>query len=161
MTFAGEDPRAAPRSKGPDLHLLPGLRARAAGAGADECVFLDAGAIADGASSSLLWWRGDRLFRPAPELAQVPGTTAATIVELARDDGVATDALRTAPGELEGAEVWAVNALHGIRLVTAWIGGPSLDVSAAAHARAARWNDRLAGLRAPLSPETEAPGQDR
>jgi hypothetical protein len=26
--------------------------------------------------------------------------------------------------ELDGVEVWCVNALHGIRVVTAWLGAP-------------------------------------
>jgi hypothetical protein len=53
------------------------------------------------------------------------------------------------PSELDGAEVWALNALHGLRIVTDWIddtGGPEL---AELPGRLALWRGRREALRKP------------
>lgn len=139
----GPDPRRAPRVKGPDLELLVELRARAAArAGTDEVVLRSgAGVVLEGALSSLLWWRGDTLCAPPPELPLLPGVTRAVLLTLAAERGTPVQFEACALHELDGVEVWCVNALHGIRAVTAWIGAPC----AAAPARhAPAWRDALA-----------------
>jgi hypothetical protein len=45
--------------------------------------------------------------------------------------------------------VWAVNALHGIRPITAWIDGPEM---AGQSARASVWRARMDALATPLGP---------
>ena len=61
--------------------------------------------------------------------------------------GVPVDEEEARPSQLDGVELWAVNALHGIRLVTAWVDGPRL-----AHdpVRFAAWRSRYTRLARPL-----------
>jgi branched-subunit amino acid aminotransferase/4-amino-4-deoxychorismate lyase len=54
---------------------------------------------------------------------------------------------RTVP-ELDGREVWLVNALHGIRPVTGWTGGRPMSAGPAG--RVAQWRSWLAGTADPL-----------
>jgi len=58
------------------------------------------------------------------------------------------------PESLEGCEVWALNALHGIRIVTEWVDGPA---TAELPGRLDAWRARLDALRKPL-PEPSTPG---
>jgi hypothetical protein len=51
------------------------------------------------------------------------------------------------PAELDGTELWALSALHGIRIVTSWVDGPQL---AEQPGRLATWRTRLDALRKPL-----------
>jgi len=143
------DRRTSPTIKGPDWAYLAGLRQAAASHGADEALLLSpSGRLLEGSSSSLMWWRGNVLCAP-PADCLLPGITQATLFDLARTDGVATSrSASPCPADLAGCEVWAVNALHGIRLVSGWIGGASVRGPAAT--RAELWNARLDGLAEPL-----------
>jgi branched-subunit amino acid aminotransferase/4-amino-4-deoxychorismate lyase len=124
------DARTWPRVKGPDLDWLTGLRQAAVAAGADEAVLLSpAGHVLEGTSTSLLWWRGETLCAPPLDAAVLPGITRSVVLAEAAD--VAFENVR--PAELSGVEVWAVNALHGIRPVTGWAG------AAIQAGTAARW----------------------
>jgi branched-subunit amino acid aminotransferase/4-amino-4-deoxychorismate lyase len=142
------DPRRVPEWKGPDIARLALLRSRALANGADEAVILDAdGAILDGATSAVLWWLGDTLVVPPPTSPRVRSVTARTISVLAGALGVDVLEAPTEPESLDGREVWVVNALHGARLATSWIGGPAL---AAEPGRLDAWRRRLDALRRPL-----------
>jgi hypothetical protein len=55
---------------------------------------------------------------------------------------------RAPPYHLDGREVWAANALHGIRIVTAWHAGPLS--TAEEPGRLSRWRLRMDALRRPL-----------
>lgn len=124
------DARTCPRVKGPDLDWLTGLRQAAVAAGADEAVLLSpAGHVLEGTSTSLLWWRGATLCAPPPDAAVLPGVTRSMLLAEAAD--VAFE--NVGPAELSGLEVWSVNALHGIRPVTGWVG------AAIEAGTAARW----------------------
>ncbi|WP_291049256.1 aminotransferase class IV [Herbiconiux sp.] len=150
MTHTGPDPRRTPRVKGPDLERLLELRAGAQENGADELVLLDEGAggvIADGASSALLWWRGETLVAPAGDLARVASITARSIRLIATATGTRVVEERAHPADLDGCEVWVVSALHGISVVDAWIDGPAVD---ARPSRATTWRKRLNALSRPL-----------
>ncbi|GAA2232982.1 aminotransferase class IV [Herbiconiux moechotypicola] len=147
VTHDGPDPRREPRVKGPDLEHLIALRAAAQENGADELVLLDHGLVTDGASSALLWWRGDVLAAPAGDLARVDSVTARSIRLIATATGTRVVEERARPGDLEGCELWIVSALHGISVVDHWIGGPALDPRPR---RAVTWNRRLEALRRPL-----------
>jgi branched-subunit amino acid aminotransferase/4-amino-4-deoxychorismate lyase len=152
VTHDGADPRTAPRIKGPDLDALLELRAAAQQRGAGDAVLLSpGGSVVDGATSALLWWRGEILCSPAPELDRVDSVTAKSILTLATALGVDIYHEDVAPGELDGLEIWAVNALHGIRIVTAWVDGPR---TAEEPGRLAKWRTLLDRLRKPLPPET-------
>lgn len=138
------DPRRCPRRKGPDLELLLQLRAQARAAGADEHLLRDdAGALREGALSSLLWWEGDVLWT-TPAEHTLPGVTRALLLDLARDERVDVRVRAPRAHELAGREVWLTSALHGIRAVAAWV-APAQP--AGPPQRAPRWRARLERLR--------------
>ncbi len=154
-THTGRDPRTHPTVKGPDLSAMIRLRTEAQTHGADEAVIVSPeGWIVEGSTTSLCWWRGSTLCVPDRELSRVDGVTIRTVLALATALGIDVVWEKTLPEELDGLEVWALNALHGIRIVTAWQGGP---VSTAEEpGRLSRWRLRLDALRRPLPAPAEA-----
>ena len=134
------DPRRCPQRKGPDLVLLGGLREQARAAGADELLLCDAeGRLLEGALSSLLWWEGDALCTTPDETA-LPGVTRGLLLGIARARGIEVRRRAPRPGELADREAWLASALHGIRVVSAWVAprqeaGPPL--------RATEWREML------------------
>lgn len=102
---------AAPHSdrKGPNVSRYAALN-RALGAEA-LLVGID-GIVREGATTSLVWWRGGQLFRAAAK-DRVASVTEALLGELLG----ALEPAAVTPAELAECEVWAVNALHGIRVV--------------------------------------------
>jgi branched-subunit amino acid aminotransferase/4-amino-4-deoxychorismate lyase len=147
-THRGPDPRRSPGVKGPDIEGLMAARTAGQGRGADDVVLLAPdGSVAETATANLAWWRGEVLCVPDPELPQVPGVTVGTLVVLARALGIDVLHERAAPEELDGREIWTLNALHGIRIVTAWPDGPS---PAAEPGRLTAWRNRIEALRRPL-----------
>lgn len=144
-SYRGPDPRAVPSLKGPDLHALLRVRAES---GADEAVVLDDhGRIVDGATSAVLWWRDDTLARVPDGVARVDSVTARVIGIVAGSMGISLREEHARPEQLAGCEVWIVNALHGIRLVTGWADVPEL---VADEPRVATWRARLTTLRMSL-----------
>lgn len=126
---ASDDPRTEPAIKGPDIPALEALREQARAAGATEAVILDAeGFIVDGATTCLMWWRDGALTTPPTQFTRVDSVTVSVLHDIARDQGVTLAIEAATPAALEGVEVWAVNALHGIRPVTAWVNGPTTAV---------------------------------
>lgn len=152
-THTGRDPRTAPRFKGPDLEAMLRLRTSVQKEGAGDAVILTReGHIADGSTTCLAWWRGDALAIPADEIERIDSVTLRSVLALATAMDV--DILRESarPEDLDGCEVWALNALHGIRIVTQWIGGPAV---AEEPGRLETWRRRLDALRR-LLPEAAA-----
>ena len=144
-TWTGADPRTTPLVKGPDLESMLRIRTAVQGDGADEAVILSPdGYVVEGAYSGLLWWRGEILCGPLAELERVDSVTARSILTLATALGLDTHEEAVTPAELDGVELWAVNALHGARIVTRWIDGPEL---AEKPGRLEQWRTRLAALR--------------
>jgi branched-subunit amino acid aminotransferase/4-amino-4-deoxychorismate lyase len=147
-THTGRDPRKAPRFKGPDLEAMTRLRTIAQKSGADDAVILSPhGFVADGSTTSLAWWRGDALCVPADDIDRIDGITVRSVVTLATALGIDVLHESVRPEELDGLEVWALNALHGIRIVTSWVDGPA---TAEEPGRLATWQARLDALRKPL-----------
>lgn len=146
-THRGPDPRTAPTIKGPDLDAMLRLRQEAQRSGAREAVILDSGFVSEGSTSALMWWRGPQLTVPPASLPHIPSVTARSIITIAAAMGTEVAEEEATPEELAGCELWAVNALHGIRFVSAWVDGPELDVDGL-HAR--RWQPRLTALARPL-----------
>ncbi len=147
-THNGPDPRSRPLTKGPDLHALAVIRQVASDGGAEEAIIVSsAGWVVEGAYSSLLWWRGNVLCAPSVELARIDSVTARTVLALALALGTEIYYESVTPAELEGCEIWAVSALHGIRIVTGWLNGPA---PAEEPGRLERWRRRLAKLVQPL-----------
>lgn len=152
-TWRGADPRTAPSVKGPDLPALLRIRTTVQAQGADDAAILTPdGFVVDAATSALLWWRGDILCGPPTGdadagFARVRSVTSRSILTLARALGHDTHEEAVTPAELDGTELWAVNALHGIRIVTRWIDGPQL---AERPGRLGAWRTRLDALRRPV-----------
>ena len=69
--------------------------------------------------------------------------TARSVLTLARALGLDTHEEAVTPAELAGTEVWIVNALHGIRIVSEWVEGPQV---AEKPGRLAQWRTRLGAL---------------
>lgn len=137
----GPDRRRCPAVKGPDLELLTDLRRSAVAAGADEALILSpTGEVREGATTSVLWWRDDILCLPPESPGLLPGITRAVLLRLAAEDAVGVRREQVVPDDLAGLEVWAVNALHGIRPVLGWVNSP---VAAGPAPRADLWNRRL------------------
>ncbi|HKS49166.1 MAG TPA: aminotransferase class IV [Amycolatopsis sp.] len=142
------DRRSYPHRKGPDLDRLALLREDAERYGAHEALLTTSdGFVVEGASSSLLWWEEGVLCEPPADVPALPGTTAAVVRELASARGIRTARRARRPEELGGREVWLVNALHGVRLVTGWTPGA---IVAGPGARFRQWRALVENLRVPL-----------
>lgn len=150
-TWTGTDLRTRPAIKGPDLASMLRMRTAAQARGADEAVLLSpGGAVIDATTSALLWWRGEILCGPPsghPDFARVDSVTARSVLALAAALGYDTHQEAVGPEELDGCELWALNALHGIRIVTGWLDGPA---TAERPGRLEHWRARLHALRRPI-----------
>ena len=126
-TYPDPDPRLNPKIKGPDLSLCQQMRRKATIHGADEAVLLNAqGYVAEGALSSLVWWREDELCAPGDDIAWLPSVTRDIVLAIASQMGKKIRFEAAKPADLVGLEIWALSSLHGIRVVTDWLelGGP-------------------------------------
>ena len=129
-TSPESDPRSNPAVKGPDLSICQQLRRAANLHGADEAVITDQhGFIADGALSSIVWWRGSKLFGPNNETAWLPSITRELVFSLAMQAGYETAEEKAKPEDLAGCEIWSLSALQGIRGVTSWSGSEVGELS--------------------------------
>lgn len=137
----GPDERHRPHVKGPDQAFLAGCRADAVGHGADDAVLLAAdGTVRETSTAALLWWRHDALCAPPRGDAVLASVTADLLCGIATGIGVDVVEERVPPAALDGLEVWAVNALHGIRPVAGWV---DVAVTAGPATRAPAWRRRL------------------
>ncbi|MER6357654.1 aminotransferase class IV [Streptomyces sp. NPDC001634] len=145
------DPRTVPRRKGPDLDSLARVRKRALSHGAEEAVLIaPSGVVLEGAHSSLVWWEDDTLCLPSPQLPVLAGVTIGLIQERAARDGIRVAHRERTVGELDGCEVWLVNALHGIRPVAEWTEWTERSMTAGTAVRAAEWRAWLEDIMEPL-----------
>lgn len=126
---AASDPRRYPHRKGPDLDALMALRTQVAPLGAQEAIITtsDDGLVEGAYSSLMMWLPGDDgpTVIP-PSTPHLPGVTEAILREIAEHQGLNVYQKDLTVSELEGAEVWILSALHGIRMVSAFIDGPRL-----------------------------------
>ena len=147
-TWPDGDPRTVPRIKGPDLATMTRLRTSAQSRGAGEAIILtDDGYVVEDSHSGLLWWRGEILCGPPADFDRVDSVTVRSVLTLATALGVETYEEAVTPGELADTELWSLNALHGIRIVTNWIDGPAL---AQLPGRLSLWRARMDALRKPI-----------
>lgn len=108
------EPLPHPERKGPGIDRLGALN-RELGA---EALLTDAEGLAvEGATTSLLWWEG-RTLCSVRTTARVASVTERILLGIAERLGTPTARSRAEPVALAGREVWAVNALHGLRTVT-------------------------------------------
>lgn len=151
VATAETDPRVEPSIKGPDIPVLNELRLTARSQGGDEAIILDHdGRIIDGSTTCLMWFADGSLHIPPTEAIRVDSTTVAAVRELAAQDGLTCIETWATPAELEGSELYALNALHGIRAVVSWVGGPHLSLS---QERLADWREQYDQL------ATDLPGK--
>jgi branched-subunit amino acid aminotransferase/4-amino-4-deoxychorismate lyase len=147
-TWLDGDPRMIPSIKGPDLDAMTRLRTAVQVRGANEAVLLtDDGYVVEDSHSGLLWWRGDILCGPLAEFPRVDSVTVRSVLALAAALGIETYEEAVTPAEIADTELWSLNALHGIRIVTRWVDGPDL---AQLPGRLAIWRARLDALRKPI-----------
>jgi branched-subunit amino acid aminotransferase/4-amino-4-deoxychorismate lyase len=120
-TYPEPDPRLTPEIKGPDLSLCQQLRRHANMNGADEAVILNSeGYVAEGALSSLVWWRGDVLCSSNQETKWLESITRQEVFSIAEQLGLETRLESVKPEELAGLEIWALSSLNGIMPVRSW-----------------------------------------
>jgi branched-subunit amino acid aminotransferase/4-amino-4-deoxychorismate lyase len=153
---AYSDPRQTPGRKGPDIALLERLRTQAR----EDCdcgevlLFSEDGYVVEGATTSLLWWDGDVLCLPDPELGALPGVTSAVVLEEALAKSIPVEYRRVRPEGLIGYEVWLVNALHGIRRVKEFVAerseSPRSHKQREADGNRERWQQWLESQRRPI-----------
>lgn len=137
---ASMDPRTEPAIKGPDIPALEGLRGQAREAGASEAVILSPeGFVVDGSTTCLLCWDGGKLVTPPTEFTRVDSVTVSVLRDIASTQGVEFSERAMTPDDLADHDIWAVNALHGIRPVTSWVNGPQLSTNADRVAQWRRW----------------------
>nr|BBC27532.1 PABA synthase [Streptomyces sp. RI18] len=157
-TAPGPDRRRLPAVKGVDLDHLASLRAAATGAGADEALLVSAeGHVVEGATTSVVWWRGDTLCGPPPGPGLLPGITRALLGELAAAAGHQVVTERATPQDLADLPVWTLNALHGIRPVTEGLG----RFRGADTAATELWQSRLTALAVPADAAPLPPAYPR
>ena len=129
LATAASDPRIEPRIKGPDIPALNELRSVAQAQGADDAVIVDAhGRIVDGSTTCLMWFADGAFHLPPEEAVRVESVTVAVMTEIAHSQGIPVLKTWATPSQLSGTQLYALNALHGIRAVTSWVDGPDLSV---------------------------------
>lgn len=147
-TWLDGDPRTVPRTKGPDLETMTRVRTAVQARGAAEAVMLtDDGFVVEDSHSGLLWWRGDILCGPPANLDRVESVTVRSVLTLAAALGVETYEEAVTAAEIADTELWSLNALHGIRIVTRWVDGPAV---AELPGRLSLWRARMDRLRKPF-----------
>ncbi|QIM18561.1 aminotransferase class IV [Leucobacter coleopterorum] len=102
-----------PTRKGPNIACLTALNHRL---GAEALLADPSGCVIEGATTSLIWW--DTVSQRG-HVVQSTNNRVASVTEQLLANEVALTPSRIPPGSLTGHEVWALNALHGIRVVTA------------------------------------------
>lgn len=130
VAIAEHDPRTTPLTKGPDLEVLMALRRSVAPTGATEALIVSAeGEIMEGAYSTIVMIPpGGHELRVVPSsVPRIPSVTEAVIREIAQARGIPVLEAPIALDALEGADLWVLSALHGIRIATDFRGGPRLS----------------------------------
>ncbi|BDU11047.1 hypothetical protein AINA4_09680 [Aurantimicrobium sp. INA4] len=137
------DPRKEPAIKGPDIPALNEIRAHAQKQGAEDAVILDSlGRIVDGSTTCLVWVEGETVLMPPLEALRVDSVTVSVLRDILRGQGIEVEERWATPADIEGCELYALNALHGIRSALSWVNGPTLRVN---HERLNVWRNFYAG----------------
>lgn len=151
------DRRHAPRHKGPDMSLLGEIRQQILMQGADEGIIVSPkGYLLEGLTTSILWWEelnGQQTLCAVPDANRIlPGTIRELILSIAEQSGIPTAYRLVLPARLNGREVWAVNALHGIRSAIPWQNSPFIPKNdAKAEKRLKEWRHAIEAYASPIT----------
>lgn len=141
IDYHGEDFRKWPRHKGPDLAKLIAAKKEIVEQGADEAILTTRkGFLLEGLTTSLLWWEGSTLCTTSPSRRVLPGVTSQLLGLIAEQENIPFACRFRKPADLNGCEVWAVNALHGIRRAIEWKKSPFQTSS---HIDINHWRQKL------------------
>lgn len=102
-----------PSRKGPDIEHLRDLNRRLHG---EALLFDRDGHPVEGATTSIMWW-GHESLHTVRSHRRVPSVTEALLRTAARASQTSMRAASPTLGLLAHSEVWAVNALHGLRVI--------------------------------------------
>ena len=102
-----------PTVKGPHIALFAELNREL---GAEALLTDTSGHVLEGATTSLVWWHGAQGYVSA-SAARVPSVTESLLRQVSAHIGTPFLPSLMTPAEIAACEVWAVNALHGIRVV--------------------------------------------
>ena len=149
LAVANSDTRLVPWRKGPDLDRMAQLRVEVSHV-ADEALILSPdGVIVEGAYSAIVVIdanEGEFSLTPA-KYPRIESVTEQLVTGLARDEHFDVIKRAHTMRELEGKEVWVLSALHGIRVATEIVGGPTISVNME---RREEFQDRLREYEYPL-----------
>jgi branched-subunit amino acid aminotransferase/4-amino-4-deoxychorismate lyase len=118
--------------------------------GATEAIITTADdLLVEGAYSSLMIWRAGHDYPTVipPTTPHLPGITEAVLTDYARGAGIPVAAEDVSVSDLEGAEVWILSALQGIRVATEFVDGPPLG---SVPGRRELWQDHWLSLAQPF-----------
>lgn len=134
LRTAGHIERDRPEHKGPNIARFADLNREL---GAEALLLDEQGFVAEGATTAIVWWEDDALCSAA-STARVTSVTERILTEAALEAGFEVVKREITPDELVRHEVWAVNALHGIRPVRHIDGRPTGALSDSARLEAFR-----------------------
>lgn len=143
------DFRKMPRHKGPDLAQCIAMRRDILSSGAEEALITTPkGYVLEGLTSSIMWWENGTLCHVPPSCRILPGITCRLILHIADRHKIPVACRMRKPHELNHREIWAVNALHGIRQVVGWEHSP---IQTHAHTDIGYWREALESFREPVT----------
>ncbi|WP_336659564.1 aminotransferase class IV [Leucobacter sp. USHLN153] len=118
--------REHPERKGPNIARYAALaRELSVGAAAQEPLLVDAaGHVAEGATTSLVWWPEGSKCEARGQVSALPQRVASVMEATLREALPDLMPALATVDELSRSEVWAVNALHGVRPATRLNGSP-------------------------------------
>nr|WP_279587618.1 aminotransferase class IV [Lysinibacter cavernae] len=158
LSSSYSDPRRLPTIKGPNIALFSRLNARASETAQypiatgdpgptpvhDTIICTSDGTVIEGTTTSLLWWNNNTLHRVPTARPRVSSVTERILIEAAGSLEIPVAETDAKAHTLANHEVWAVNALHGIRPVAHIDGVPTPQVDADRLARFAEARASLA-----------------
>jgi len=133
--------------KGPNISLYAELNARNQ---AETLRLSPSGHVLEGVTSAVVWWDEQTLCLP-PQSDRVNSTTEQAIVKIARDRGFQVRERWITREDLVRHEAWALNAVHGIRLLTSLDG---IALPSATEPRLGQFRADFEGTWLPLMPGT-------
>ena len=120
------------------------LRRQVLASGADEgLITTSKGFLLEGLTSSILWWekhRGRDILCTTPDSNRIlPGIIRRLMLAIAAREHIPVAFRLVKPKQLDGCDVWSVNALHGIRPAIIWEKAPFVPLTDALSSNRLEW----------------------